>query len=245
MKIFSKFGEICIFIFVIPILFLGLIFMSPILLFILIQYLIAVLFKRLRNDPRFTIDKVDIREDSEYPSSPEEMVENFNSIIEVLNKHVGLNHISKVKIETEIDTNKEEIQSPEYENYVKLSATISSGVASAKLEMKAVNNPTESNLYSSYYDPEFEPFVEVTYIGNNKVETHFRIIGNEMMNFLIYSLKNGQTLSSARQIWVNINDNTNIVNYKILKSNPNEIDSDMGYRSVYSNLKARKYFFDK
>jgi hypothetical protein len=245
MKLFSKLGDICIMIIVVPILFFGLIFMSPILLFILTQYLIAVLFKRLRKDPRFNIEKVDIRDDSEYPSSLEELVENFNNFIEVLDKHIGLNHTSKVKIETEIDTNEEEIPCPEHEDYVKLSATVKSDVATAKLVMKAVNDPTESNLYSAFYDPEFKPFVEVTYIGNNKVETHFRVVGNEMMNFLIYSLKNGQKLSSARQIWVNINDNINIVNYKVLKSNSYEIDSDMGYRSEYSDLKARKYFFDK
>jgi hypothetical protein len=245
MKLLSKLGDICIIMIVIPILIFGLIFMSPILLFILTQYLIAMLFKRIRKDPRFTNEKVDIRDDSEYPSSLEELVENFNNFIEVLDKHVGLNHTSIVKIETEIDTNEEEVPSPENEDYVKLSATVKSDVATAKLVMKAVNDPTESNLYSAFYDPEFKPFLEVAYIGNNKVETHFRVVGNEMMNFLIYSLKNGQKLSSARQIWVKINDNTNIVNYKVLKSNSYEIDSDMGYRSEYSDLKARKYFFDK
>ena len=245
MKTFSKISDICIVFIVIPILLLGTLFMSPILLFIFMQYLIARVFKLLRRDPSFTIEKVDIREDSEYPSSLEELVHDFNTFINVLNKHVGLNHISEVMIETEINIDEEEIPSSEYEDYVKLSATISSSVATVKLEMKAINDPTESTLYVAFYDPDFKPFVEVTYIGNNMVESHFRVVGNEMMNFLIYSLKNGQQLSSARQIWVSINENIQIVNYYVLKSNTDKIDSDLGYRSKYSDLKARKYFFDK
>lgn len=104
----------------------------------------------------------------------------------------------------------------------------------------------DGEIFSAYEDGDSPPYVGVTYVQRDGLRISFILATDTALEFLVASIRNGQTRSRAGQVWRMIRKNLYIVNYSVCKSGKlDSLNGAYGYRRAYSNKKAREYFYDE
>lgn len=244
--ILSKIGTVLFAIVLIPLLLASLIVALPMILWWLLLDVTRRLFIRLRKDPRHTPPKrYHIYGDNEYPEGKDEVRKYFDRYIAIIKKDCDMKTDIRVTTDGFDDEDTSETPTDGWRQ-ITFSAELSTRQGTATAKMEAVGGFGNNDLFTATQDGDATPYLEVIYKQPDGLRTVFDVSGYDSLEFLIASLNNGQRLSRAGQIWTKLKDDLWIVNYSVKKSDRSDrIGGDHGYRHVFSDAKARQYFFDR
>lgn len=201
------------------------------------------LFIRLRHDPiHKPPKKYHIYANDDYPEGKKALHEYFGKFIAVIEKDADATDVSEIQVE-ELGSDQGEYA----DSYgVTLSVTVRTKVGKAHLEMQACGDiEVDDGMFTALQDGDAPPYLNVIYTQNDGLRTVFDVSGYDTLEFLVASMRHGQTLSRAGQIWTRLRKDLYIVNYSVKKSEKSDrIGNDYGYRKSFSDAKARMYFYD-
>lgn len=116
--------------------------------------------------------------------------------------------------------------------------TIQTAIGKAHLEMQACGDiEVDDGMFTALQDGDAPPYLNVIYTKNDGLRTVFDVSGYDTLEFLVASMRHGQTLSRAGQIWTRLRKDLYIVNYSVKKSEKSDrIGNDYGYRKSFSDM---------
>jgi hypothetical protein len=244
---FKNVREIAVSLIFLPIGLFLVIAMFPIILIIFLTYLNGKLWARLRNDPKHTpLACYQIYSNSTYPESEGGLREYFNEYLNILTKACNLEDPLEIMTEG-FDDLAETIETQYDTHFVSLSTKLrlKDKVIDIKMEADGVSRD-DGTMFTAANDPDVPPYLEIVFRQGDNLRTVFEVSGADTLEFFIASINNGQMISEAGQVWVKIKKGLYMVNYAV--RNPEKSDrlgGDYGYRRVFSDKKARQYFFDE
>lgn len=237
----ERISTVAIWVVVSPFLVFLLVAVSPIIIGMFLLYCVSKFFSYARKDPIPKMFKTQLFDSEDtYPTTTRDLekmyMDYISKIAKVTNASIG--EVTKDGF-AELNDDSDGI--------VSLRTKLIGRHGAAEILMDAVDNGLEDDrVFYSANDGDRPPYLEVIYSQNDGMRTRFDVSHNEQALFLIATLKSGQELSNARQVWTKISNNVYMVNYSIKKSNKSDrISSHYGYRTVMHRGKAREYFFDQ
>lgn len=243
-SIATKIGTVVGYAILIPVSIFLLVAVLPFVIFMIALEWWRKLFIRLRHDPPYkSPKKYHIYTNNNYPEGKKGLHEYFDKFVAVIQKDAAVTDISEVKVEEFCDNQGEYTDSYGFI----FSVTLQNATGKAILEMQACGDAeADDGIFTAMQDGDTPPYLNVVYTQNDGLRTVFDVSGYDTLEFLIASMRHGQTLSRAGQIWTMLQKDVYIVNYSVKKSEKSDrIDNDYGYRKNFSDAKARLYFFDK